>query len=68
LLEIISEASRHIPIEAKSKEPRIHCRALADLENRLRHAYHETDADLLWMMIENDLAPLNRFVEQIARE
>lgn len=68
LLEVISEASRHIPVEAKSSEPAIHWRGLADLGNRLRHAYHETDAGLLWAMIENDLEPLNRFVEQISRE
>ncbi len=68
LLEIISEASRYIPAEAKSKEPRIHWRGLADLGNRLRHAYPETDANLLWAMIENDLEPLKQFVEQISRE
>jgi len=68
LLEIISEASRYIPAEAKSKEPHIHWRGLADLGNRLRHAYPETDANLLWVMIENDLEPLKQFVEKISRE
>jgi uncharacterized protein with HEPN domain len=68
LLEVISEASRHIPTEAKSSEPGIHWRGLADLGNRLRHAYHETDAGLLWAMIENDLEPLSRFVERISKE
>ena len=68
LLEVISEASRHIPIEAKSKEPAIHWRELADLGNRLRHVYHETDAGLLWAMIENDLELLSVFVERISRE
>ena len=68
LLEVISEASRHIPIEAKSEQPGIDWRRLADLGNRLRHAYHATDAGLLWAMIENDLEPLRRFVEQIAKE
>jgi uncharacterized protein with HEPN domain len=55
LLEVISEASRHISAEAKVQEPSIHWRRLADLGNRLRHAYHETDAGLLWEMIETDL-------------
>jgi uncharacterized protein with HEPN domain len=68
LLEVISEASRHIPIEAKSSEPRIHWRGLAYLGNRLRHAYHETDAGLLWAMIENDLEPLSQFIERISKE
>jgi uncharacterized protein with HEPN domain len=44
LLEVISEASRHVPDAAKSRESHIDWRGLADLGNRLRHAYHETDA------------------------
>jgi uncharacterized protein with HEPN domain len=67
-LEVVSEASRHIPIETKSREPAIHWRGLADLGNRLRHAYHETDAGLLWAMIENDLEPLRAFIERISKE
>lgn len=68
LLEVISEASRHIPAEARSRDRRIDWRRLADLGNRLRHAYHETDAGLLWAMIENDLEPLDRFIEWISKE
>jgi uncharacterized protein with HEPN domain len=62
LLEVISEASRHIPTEANA--PRF---TGDDLGNRLRHAYHETDAGLLWEMIQTELEPLSRFVERIAR-
>jgi uncharacterized protein with HEPN domain len=68
LLEVISEASRYIPTETKSKEHHLDWRRLADLGNRLRHAYHETDAGLLWAMIENNLEPLDQFVERIAKE
>lgn len=68
LLEVISEASRHIPAATKSQDPHIDWRRLADLGNHLRHAYHETDAGLLWAMIENDLGPLARFIERIAKE
>jgi uncharacterized protein with HEPN domain len=68
LLEVISEASRYIPSETKSKEQDIDWRRLADLGNRLRHAYHETDAGLLWVMIEDDLEPLDRFIERITKE
>ena len=68
LLEIISEASRHIPPDVKEQEPGINWRRLADLGNWLRHAYHLTDADLLWAMIEEDLEPLRIFVEQTAKD
>ncbi|OCK61239.1 HepT-like ribonuclease domain-containing protein [Bradyrhizobium sp. LMTR 3] len=65
LLEIISEASRFIPPDMQAQEPGINWRRLADLGN---HAYHRTDAGLLWTMIEDDLEPLQTFVERIAKE
>lgn len=68
LIEVISEASRFIPSDLKAKEPGINWRGLADLGNWLRHAYHRTDADLLWSMVENDLEPLKDFVERISKE
>ncbi len=61
LLEIISEASRHLPDHMKDSELAINWRRLADLGNWLRHAYHRTDAGLLWVMIENELDPLETF-------
>jgi len=68
LLGIISEASRHIPSELKAKESVINWRELADLGNWLRHAYHRTDPDLIWAMVEDDLEPLRIFVERTAEE
>jgi uncharacterized protein with HEPN domain len=68
LLEIISEASRFISSDLKAKEPNINRRGLADLGNWLRHAYHRTDADLLWAMVENGLEPLKNFVERFPKE
>lgn len=68
LLEIISEASRYIPPDVKATEPNINWRRLADLGNWLRHAYHRTDAGLLWVMVEDDLEPLRIFVERISKE
>jgi uncharacterized protein with HEPN domain len=68
LLEIISEASRHIAPEIKAKGPNINWRRLADLGNRLRHAYHRTDSDLLWSMVERDLEPLKNFVERMTKD
>jgi uncharacterized protein with HEPN domain len=66
LLEIISEASRHIPPDMKATEPNINWRRLADLGNWLRHAYHRTDPGILWTMIETDLEPLKIYIRRIA--
>jgi uncharacterized protein with HEPN domain len=63
--EIMSEASRYIPSDLKEAETDIDWQKLADLGNRLRHAYYRIDAIILWNIAENDLALLKRFVERI---
>lgn len=47
-LEIISEASRHVPDELKAKHAAIPWQDIASLGNRLRHAYWLLDVELLW--------------------
>ncbi|MBJ3784343.1 HepT-like ribonuclease domain-containing protein [Devosia sediminis] len=62
-LEIISEASRHVPDDLKSSHgPDIPWRAMAALGNVLRHAYHLTDLEILWRIYEQDLRPLRSSV------
>jgi uncharacterized protein with HEPN domain len=67
-LEVVSEASRHIPTEMKKRETTIAWQRMADLGNRLRHAYHRIDPDILWNIVENDLPPLKLFVNRIIRD
>jgi uncharacterized protein with HEPN domain len=66
--EIISEASRRIPEHIKSQQPRLDWQGMADLGNRLRHAYHRIDANLLWDITEHDLPTLKEFVAQVIRD
>jgi len=64
-LEIMSEASRHIPEEWKKEFDTIPWRQVADLGNFLRHAYHVTDLEILWSIYENDLRPLELAIDQM---
>jgi uncharacterized protein with HEPN domain len=64
----MSEASRYIPNEIKDRERDIAWQKLADLGNRLRHAYHRVDPIILWNIAEIDLGPLKRFVERIVQD
>jgi uncharacterized protein with HEPN domain len=65
--EIISEAARRLPNDVKERQPEIDWLGMADLGNRLRHAYHRVDANLLWQIAERDLPPLKAFVERVVR-
>jgi uncharacterized protein with HEPN domain len=59
LLEIISEASRHLPEDWKAElGPSINSRGLADIGNRLRHGYDSLDITTLWEIYEYELGPL----------
>jgi len=59
-IEIISEASRHLPDDLKDRHPEIPWRKVAGIGNILRHGYDHTAADILWKLAKEDLAPLER--------
>jgi uncharacterized protein with HEPN domain len=68
LLEIVCEASRYIPEEVKRRDPSLPWPRMIDFGNRLRHAYHQVDAEIVWGVVARDLAPLKAFAEKIVRE
>ena len=47
-IEIISEASRHVPDSMKNEEKGIPWQSIADIGNHLRHAYHRIDPEIIW--------------------
>jgi uncharacterized protein with HEPN domain len=62
-LEIISEASRHLPDAMKARHPHIPWRKVAGIGNILRHEYTRVSADILWRLVQDDLDTL----EQVCR-
>jgi uncharacterized protein with HEPN domain len=67
-LEIISEASRHIPEEVKQRYPDARWRAIADSGNVFRHVYESVSLRIVWQTVQADLLPLREIVvEALAR-
>jgi uncharacterized protein with HEPN domain len=67
-LEIISEASRHLPDALKARHPTIDWAGIAAVGNIYRHAYDTVDETLVWHTIEHDIAPLRTvIVAELAR-
>ena len=62
-IEVISEATRHIPESAKAEHPQTPWRAIADIGNVLRYAYDRIDDHIVWSTVQNDLEPLRAAVE-----
>ncbi len=61
-IEIISEASRHIPDELKALHSEIPWQDIANTGNFLRHTYDRLDAAILRDVAEKDLVVLERAV------
>lgn len=57
-IEIISEASRHIPDDLRQAWPNIPWREIAAIGNKLRHEYQRIEDRILWNVVQRDLAPL----------
>lgn len=62
-LEIISEASRRLPADIKSRHPEIPWTDMAGAGSIYRHQYHDVRGDLLWHTVQNELEPLQHAVE-----
>ena len=64
-LEILSEASRHVPETWKAEHPDIAWRQVADLGNFIRHAYHKIDLQILWAVFEDELDGLEAVTDRL---
>jgi len=63
-LEIISEASRHLPDDMKARHMDIPWPKVAGIGNVLRHNYERIAPDVLWKLARDDLPHL----EKVCRE
>ena len=61
-LEIISEASRHLPSEMKERFPIVPWPKIAGAGNIYRHEYQITKVDVIWETVKVGLDDLERAV------
>lgn len=57
-LEIISEATGHLPDEIVASEPDIPWKQIRGIGNVLRHEYHRIADDIVWAVVANELGRL----------
>lgn len=62
LLEIIGEAATRLSQATRDRYSTIPWRQIIGMRNRLIHAYDQVEYDVVWEVIQDDLAP---FVETI---
>ena len=64
-IEIISEASRHLPQSLRASEPDVPWREIASIGNVLRHAYHRVDDEVIYVILTRQLEPLETAVRRL---
>ena len=57
-IEIISEASRHLPDELRNTRPEIPWKRIAGIGSVLRHEYHSIADVVIWRVVTDYLPPL----------
>jgi uncharacterized protein with HEPN domain len=64
-VEMISEATRHIPERWKSEFPAIPWREIAAIGNLLRHEYYRIDNVLMWKIATQSLPELRPVIIEL---
>lgn len=64
-VEIISEASRHVPADDKARFPDVPWPEIAGIGNRLRHEYGRVDDIIIWQVATRSLPELRPIVVAI---
>ncbi len=67
-LEIIGEATRHLPAETTAAHPEIPWVRIIAMRNRLIHAYGLVDLQLTWAVVEHELPKLKERVRTLLEQ
>ena len=63
----MSEASRRIRAGLKENHPEIPWVRVADIGNRIRHAYHAIDSGIIREIVENELRTLHAAADSMLK-
>jgi len=64
-IEVIGEASRHIPADFKKKHASIPWADMVAMRNKCIHEYFGVDLEILWKTIKDDLPPIQKVIKKL---
>ena len=67
-IEIISEASRHLPKELKAKHKNVRWKDIAGIGNILRHEYQRVASDIIWRAVKDHIPDLKSALLEMKAE
>lgn len=67
-LEIIGEATKHVPDEIKKKYPKIPWKHMAGMRDILIHDYFGVDVNVIWKTIKEDIPEVKLLFKRIMED
>jgi uncharacterized protein with HEPN domain len=67
-LEIIGEATKHIPPAMREKYPEIEWRKMAGMRDVMAHGYFSVSLNIVWDVVQNKLPELSDYVARLLKE
>ena len=64
-LELLGEAARHVPEEARARAPDIPWRRIVGARNVLIHGYLGIDNDIIWDIVRSEIEKLSLALEKL---
>lgn len=64
-LEVIGEASKHVPKRLKDQYPEVDWHAMVGLRNIIAHEYFGVDLKIIWKTVRERIPELNKQIKSI---
>ncbi len=65
VIEVIGEASKHIPASIRNRYPEVPWSGVARMRDKLIHGYFGVDVEVVWLTLQQDLPPLMKSMKRI---
>ncbi len=67
-IEIIGEATKNLPDDARARMPGIEWKKIAGMRDWLSHVYYRVDPDIVWDVVETKIPELLRAIQSFKGE